>query len=77
MKIDRVIARMQELRDAGETDVAIAWWSRTDYYEHLTQEQFEVFADEVDDMDWSDTNDQMNYILDELGFDEESEEEEE
>ena len=74
MKIETVIAAMNELLAQGETDVAIAWWDRFFVAEAVerrvvSREKWDGLggiAEAIDDIDWGNVNDRIVSIVEEL-----------
>ena len=64
MRIEVAIKELEALKEAGETDVIISWWSR-----HFVSEMLDVDVDILafqdqsefcdDEIDWSPINDQI------------------
>jgi hypothetical protein len=68
MKIQDAINGLQNLLDAGETDVVIAWWERCVFEDMqektISKSDFAYAAEQVDDnMEWSHTYEQVEKIL--------------
>jgi hypothetical protein len=68
MKIQEAIDHLEELKNSGETDVIINWWSRTHIEDQcetiLSDEDFRFVSTKIDvRLDWSDIDDQITKLV--------------
>jgi hypothetical protein len=53
MKIDTIIAAMNELKSRGETDVIVAWWEHEDFFKNCPKEDWaDTSAQIQEDVEW-------------------------
>jgi len=67
MKIKRAIERLNQLLEAGETDLIIDWWGK-EQFDIETEERWQEFIEKVEEhFSYSETQEDMSKLLNLVG----------